>query len=151
MSKGNGQVAHEPPALKVPPGDGRRCVLVADDSATAREGLSRLLAGHGYHVETAADGLDAVELLKSTKVDALVLDLHMPGHDGFETLRYLRDHRRGLPTVLLSGLPPDEIQREMTRTGTDELPPLFQKPADFDQLLGVLDLLLAGVLPTRVG
>ena len=126
-------------------------VLIADDSRTTREALGELLRRQGYGVETAADGADAVERLKSTVVNALILDLHMPGHDGFETLAYVRAHRRGLPTVLLSGLPPDEIQNEMVRTGTAELPPLFQKPADYDQLLLVLGLLLNGELPPRVG
>ena len=123
-------------------------VLVADDSKIAREALGELLSREGYHVETAADGLDAVERLKSVPIAAMILDLQMPRHDGFETLSYIREHRRGLPCILLSGLPPDEIQQEMIRTGTDTLPPLFQKPADYDQLLGVLSMMLAGDLPT---
>ena len=130
---------------------GRPTVLIADDSRTTREALGELLRRHGYAVETAADGGAAVDRLKNVRVDGLILDLHMPEHDGFETLAYVRTHRRGLPTVLLSGLPPDEIQSEMIRTGTPELPPLFQKPADYDQLLGVLGLLLSGDLPPRVG
>ncbi len=125
-------------------------VLIADDSKGAREALGELLVRAGYHVETAADGTQAIELLKSAKVDALVLDLHMPGEDGFAVLAYIRQHRRGLPCILLSGLPPNEIQSEMIRTGTEELPPLFQKPADYDMLIGVLDMLLSGDLPPRV-
>ncbi len=129
----------------------RSIVLVADDSKTAREALGELLAREGYHVETAADGLEAIERMKSVAVNALVLDLHMPEHDGFETLAYIREHRRGMPCILLSGLPPDEIQQEMIRTGTDTLPPLFQKPADYDQLLGILAMMIAGDLPVNDG
>jgi CheY-like chemotaxis protein len=124
-------------------------VLIADDSKTERAALGRLLAESGYEVETASDGHLAIELLKSVEVDGVVLDLHMPEHDGFEVLRYIREHRRGLPCVLLSGLPPNEIQNEMIRTGTAELPPLFQKPADIDLLLRVLGMLLSGELPPR--
>ena len=125
----------------------RPIVLVADDAKMAREALGELLVREGYHVETAADGLAAIDKLKAVDVNALILDLHMPEHDGFETLGYIREHRRGLPCILLSGLPPDEIQSEMIRTGTDTLPPLFQKPADYDQLLGILSMMLAGDLP----
>lgn len=128
---------------------GRR-VLVVDDSHDAREALGQLLARNGYTVETAADGAAAIDRLKATPVDAVLLDLQMPEHDGFETLAYIRSHRRGLPTILLSGMPPDEIQQEMLRSGTEELPPLFQKPGDYDQILALLDMLLSGDLPPRI-
>lgn len=130
-------------------GTGRR-ILVVDDSHEAREALGQIFARCGYAVETASDGAAAIDRLKATPVDAVVLDLQMPEHDGFETLAYIRDHRRGLPTLLLTGMPPDDIQHEMLRSGTDELPPLFMKPVDPDQILTVLDLLLTGELPPRV-
>jgi CheY-like chemotaxis protein len=125
-------------------------ILLADDEQKVRDATGAILHQAGFDVETAADGKQAVERLKSVKVDALVLDLQMPEHDGFETLEYVREHRRGLPIVLLSGLPPDEIQGRMVRRGTEELPPLFQKPCDPDMLLSVLEMLLAGELPPSV-
>lgn len=127
-----------------------RRVLVVDDSHEIREALGELLRRNGYAVEIASDGHQAVERLKSTPVDAVLLDLQMPGSDGFETLNYLREHRRGLPTILLSGMPPDEIQQEMIRKGTDALPPFFQKPGDYDQILAVLEMLLTGALPPNL-
>lgn len=126
------------------------CILVADDEPGARDALVAVLHRFGYRTATAADGREAVERLKESQIDALVLDLQMPMHNGFETLHYVREHRRGLPTVLLTGLPPDEIQATMNSTDTANLPPLFEKPCDVDQLLDVLDMLLSGDLPTTV-
>jgi len=135
----------DPPSPSEDPNAPR--VLVADDDSTARDALAEILRRSGYRVATAIDGRDAINRLKETKIDALLLDLQMPGHDGFETLSYVQEHRRDLPTVLLTGLPPQEIQLQMANSRTSNLPPLFEKPCDPDQLLGVLDLLLAGELP----
>ena len=123
-------------------------VLVADDEPAVRQALGKILDREGYAVETAADGAEAIDRLKTRKVDALLLDLHMANHDGFETLAYVREHRRGLPMILLTGLSPSEIQQAMRQTHIDQLPPLFEKPCDPDQLLGVIELMLRGDLPT---
>ena len=129
---------------------GRPRVLLADDSEVVREGLGQLLLRSGYDVEAAADGRDAIERLQSLKIDALLLDLQMPVHDGFETLEYVQQHRRGLPVLLMSGLAADEIQDRMGKLSSGTLPPLFLKPCDYDQVLDMLDLLLSGDLPIHV-
>ena len=130
--------------------ESRPRVLVADDSEVVREALGQLLMRCGYDVEAVPDGLEAIRRLQSFKIDALLLDLQMPGHDGFETLEYVQLHRRGLPTMVMSGLPADEIQERMARLSSGQLPPLFLKPCDYDQLLDMLDMMLAGEIPTQV-
>jgi CheY-like chemotaxis protein len=67
--------------------------------------------------------------------------------DGFSVLTYLQKHRPGLPVILLSGMPLDQIQTKMQRMRTPELPPLFLKPIDPDQLLQMIQLQLSGELP----
>ena len=124
------------------------CVLVVDDSPPERMALGRLLKNQGYDALEAGDGATAVDLLKNGRIDAVLLDLQMPGVNGFDVLTYLREHRRAMPVILLSGLPFDEIQSGMRRMPNPELPPLLVKPIDTDQLFGVLELLLAGDLPT---
>ena len=128
----------------------RPSVLLADDSEIVREALGQILLASGYDVEAVSDGGAAIRVLKTQRVDALLLDLQMPGHDGFETLAYVQEHRRGLPVILMSGLPADEIQDRMHALHSGELPPLFLKPCDYDQLLGVLDLMPSGQLPTTL-
>ena len=136
-----------------PAGDGRDVrprVLLAEDSEVVREGLGQLLLRSGYAVEAVADGREAIERLQSMKIDALLLDLQMPVHDGFETLEYVQRHRRGLPVLLMSGLAADEIQDRMGKLSSGTLPPLFLKPCDYDQVLDMLDLLISGDLPIHV-
>ena len=105
-------------------------VLLCDDSATERSVLALYLRRQGYEVEECADGDGALKYLKSHEIDILLLDLQMPGTNGFDVLSYLQEHRRGLPVILLSGMPVDQIQQEIQSLPSHELPPLFLKPVD---------------------
>jgi hypothetical protein len=62
-------------------------------------------------------------------------------------LTYLQKHRRGLPVILLSGMPIDQIELNMHGLPQQELPTLFLKPVDLEQLLDVLELQLTGQFP----
>ena len=81
-----------------------RRILVADDSLTVRELERKLLANHGYAVETAVDGADAWNSLRAGSYDLLVTDIDMPRMDGIELVRLIRaDARlRDLPVVVVS-------------------------------------------------
>jgi CheY-like chemotaxis protein len=122
-------------------------LLVCDDSSIERKGLAVYFRSAGYEVHEAADGEDAVRQLKSLKVDLLLLDLQMPREDGFEVLNYVHEHRQALPVILLTGLPPEQIQDRMDKLKRRELPPLFMKPVNPDRLLQVVELQLSGELP----
>ena len=86
------------------PADSSALVLVADDDADIREFVALRLARAGYRVETARDGLEAFERALELRPDLLVLDVSMPGQDGFETSRRLRGDPRTshLPVVFLT-------------------------------------------------
>jgi two-component system, chemotaxis family, chemotaxis protein CheY len=125
-------------------------ILLCDDSAVERTALARYLRDQDYIVHEVADGNAALEYLKNKTVDLLLLDLHMPQRDGFGVLCYIQEHRRALPVILLSGLPPDQIQHRMNKLPDKELPPLFIKPIDPEKLVQIIDLRLAGELPKNV-
>jgi two-component system capsular synthesis sensor histidine kinase RcsC len=110
-------------------------LLVADDSPIQRRALCSFLRGSGYEVDEAGDGHQVLRHLKDCRVDLLLLDLNMPDGDGFEVLKYLQLHRRSLPVILLSGMPPDQIQHRMHGLPQRELPPLMIKPVDPEQLI----------------
>jgi CheY-like chemotaxis protein len=122
-------------------------ILLCDDSHSERKLLARFLVDQGYIVEECDSGDAALSFLKAHEIDVLLLDLQMPGTNGFDVLAYLQEHRRGLPVVLLSGMPVDQIQHEIHNLPSRELPPLMLKPVDLDQLVQVLDLQLAGGIP----
>jgi CheY-like chemotaxis protein len=128
-------------------GDARPAVLLCDDSLSERSALSRLLRLSGYDVHEAGDGEAAIALLKHREIDVILLDLNMPQVDGFGVLGYIQEHRRALPVVLLSGMPPDRIQDRISSLPTPELPPLLLKPIDPDQLLDIIEMQLSGDMP----
>lgn len=131
-----------------PPGPMRISrILLCDDSPVERLALAHLLRREGYEVDESADGESALHVLKHRSIDLLLLDLNLPDIDGFGVLAYLQEHRPGLPVILLSGMPLDEIQREIHRLPKQELPPLLIKPVDPEQLLQMVELGLSGEMP----
>jgi len=122
-------------------------LLVADDSPLQRHALCQFLRQSGYSVAEAGDGNAVVRHLQECPVDLLLLDLNMPGGDGFEVLQYLQEHRRSLPVILLSGMQLDQIQHQMHRLSKQELPTLLLKPVDPQQLLQVVEMQLSGEIP----
>lgn len=65
-------------------------ILIVDDSKTMREMVNFTLTGAKYHVIEAEDGKAAIELVKNTRVDAVITDLNMPNMNGFDLIRALR-------------------------------------------------------------
>jgi DNA-binding response OmpR family regulator len=122
-------------------------LLVCDDSPLERLALSHFLRGREFTVDEAADGESGVQLLQLRPVDLLILDLQMPGKDGFCVLAYVQKHRPGLPVILLSGMPIEDIEDKIHLLPSRELPPLLFKPVDAIQLLELIDLELAGEVP----
>jgi CheY-like chemotaxis protein len=122
-------------------------LLVCDDSTIERQALALFLRENGYAVDEANDGNAAIVHLKLKAVDIILLDLNMPGSDGFAVLSYLQENKPALPVILLSGMAVNTIQHKMHGLPTPELPPLLLKPIDPQQLLGLLDLQLSHQFP----
>ena len=81
-----------------------RSVLVVDDEPTARTMLRLILVRAGFEVLEAKDGSEALAEVRREVPDAMILDIMMPGIDGFEVCRILRDEERtfDLPIIMLS-------------------------------------------------
>jgi CheY-like chemotaxis protein len=77
-------------------------LLVADDDPDIRQLVSDLFTAHGYHVQTAADGREALSTLQAEKFDILILDIGMPEVNGLEVLRQIREHQPGLPVIVIT-------------------------------------------------
>lgn len=79
-------------------------ILVVDDQAEIREMTSMILANAGYAVDAAGSGPDALRRLRDEPYDLVLLDINMPGMDGWETLRLLRadDETAGLTVAMFS-------------------------------------------------
>lgn len=78
-------------------------VLVVDDEAEVRSVLARFLDLLGYCVEEACSGRQALEMLRRTRYDVMVLDIRMPGMDGVEVMQHAHQMRPDLPIIFLTG------------------------------------------------
>ena len=80
-------------------------ILVVDDSAFTRYNLKNRLSSNGYDVVDAPDGETAVELYAASQPDAVLLDITMPGMDGYQLCKLLRQNAdtANIPIIMLSG------------------------------------------------
>ncbi|MBI3890400.1 MAG: response regulator [Candidatus Wallbacteria bacterium] len=122
---------------------GRCRVLVVEDSRTTREVNRRLLAGAGYEVVTAADGLEALDQLAARGFDLVLTDATMPGLDGFGLARRIKTDPRlaALPVVMLTFKDRDEDRKRAEAAGIDEY--LVKEQAGGREILQVLARALA--------
>ena len=77
-------------------------ILVADDDPAVRDSLRRSLAFNGYEVSTASDGQAALDAVRDSRPDLLLLDVNMPTLDGLEICRRLRASGDDLPVLMLT-------------------------------------------------
>lgn len=92
------------PGPGTPVGEPAR-ILVVDDEPTLRRALCRTLARLGYAVTEALSGAEAVEFAQTTRFDAILSDIAMPGIDGIELLRRVRSFDLDVPVILITGVP----------------------------------------------
>jgi CheY-like chemotaxis protein len=80
-------------------------ILVVDDDAAVQLTVRLLLERAGHSVVTADDGRKGLAAFRNEDFDLLFLDIFMPGMDGFETMRLVRQHRPQVPIIVISGRP----------------------------------------------
>lgn len=116
-------------------------ILVVDDEISLQETLTYKLQKEGYQVEVAGDGLTALELARSINPDLIILDVMLPGMDGFEVCRTLRQETN-IPVLMLTARD-DEIDRVVgLEVGADDYLP---KPFSMRELIARVKALLRRV------
>ena len=100
-------------------------VLVVDDNETNRDLLARRLTREGHRVELAVDGFDALAKLAADDFDLILLDIMMPGLNGYEVLERLKadEALRDLPVILISALADDDNMVKGISLGADDFLP----------------------------
>jgi len=111
-------------------------VLVADDEASARTGLSALLRAEGFHVAVAEDGSEALARIQEEAPDVLVTDLQMPGLDGLELLTRAREVAPDLVVVLVTGFADVETAVRAMQRGAEHY---LTKPPQIEELVLVIE------------
>jgi two-component system response regulator PilR (NtrC family) len=114
-------------------------ILVADDEASIRDGLSELLRDEGYDVVTAADGAEALASVAENNYDIIVTDLRMPGADGLDVLRRARELAPQTLVLLVTAYASVDTAVEALRQGAHDY---ILKPLLFEDVLSKLRRLL---------
>jgi two-component system OmpR family response regulator len=107
-------------------------LLVVDDEPNIRELLSASLRFAGFDVETAADGHQALRLVGSFLPDLVVLDVMMPGIDGFEVVRRMRENRQAMPVLFLTAKDATEDKIGGLTIGADDY---ITKPFSLEEVI----------------
>lgn len=112
-----------------------RVLLVDDNEATCT--LITALLQRDFDIDTAGDGLDAIETLKTKHYAAVLLDLRMPHLDGYGVLDYLRENRPSLlPSVII--LTASLAPKEMERVRAYDICAVVAKPFEVESLLALV-------------
>ncbi len=113
-------------------------ILLVDDEPAIRHVLTRLLSGEGYDVLSATNGVEALEIAAQTDFDLVLLDLNMPGMDGWDAFEKLTSRHPTLPVIIITARPNQHFTALAAGTGA-----LMEKPLDMQKMFftirGLLD------------
>jgi two-component system response regulator HydG len=107
-------------------------ILIVDDEADTCENLSDILTDVGYQVDTANDGFAALELVKRNTYDLALLDLRMPGMDGLELYRRIREISAGTVAIVVTAYASSDTAKSVLSAGAWKI---MSKPVNIGGLL----------------
>jgi DNA-binding NtrC family response regulator len=109
-------------------------VLIVDDEEIVRRGFFRVLANDDHDVETACSGDEALREMETHPFDIVLLDLRMPGMDGMEVLKTIRNRWPDSEVIIVTGYPTIETAKEAIRVGANNY---LTKPTDPEDVIRV--------------
>ena len=113
----------------------RRTVLVVDDDAATRK-LYHAFLGQDYEVRAVDSGVGAVELVEREPVDVVVMDLNLPGLDGWMAMSLIRARRPNLPFLIVTSLTDGELEARAKHAGAAAF---LRKPVTKEALSRAVD------------
>ena len=113
-------------------------ILVCDDEEGIRESF-KLVLSDDYDVKFAVNGLEAMDLLKASTPDAMILDIKMPKQNGMETLRQIKKLKPRMPVIIVTGYQSVEMAQEALKNGAaDYIPKPFESKILLKIILDIL-------------
>jgi len=110
-------------------------ILVVDDEENARLGLSRLLAREGFHVDSVANGFEALDYLRQNEVNLIVTDINMPEMNGITFLKELNKAHPLSNVIMITAYGGVESYIEAMNLGAFEY---INKPVNIDELKSIM-------------
>ncbi len=114
----------------------RSTVLVVDDEEAIRELMVTALASKTRSVLTAGSGDEALEIVRRSEVDLVLLDLAMPGMNGVDTFREIHSLRPALPVIIVTAYPDSDLMAKALEIGPFTM---ISKPVDLAQIQKTVD------------
>ena len=114
-------------------------ILVVEDNADMRELFCTVLSDSGYQCIPAADGLEALEIMDKEYIDLIVADIMMPGMDGYELTKAVRQAKYDLPILMVTAKDQFDDMQKGFRAGTDDY---MIKPINVKELVLRVEALL---------
>lgn len=117
----------------------RKTILCVEDNFLNQEIMESIILKGGYNYLAAYDGNEALEKLREKKVDLILMDIQMPGMNGYELTRIIRDmdnRYKNVPVIAMTAYAMHEDRDKCIQAGMDDY---IAKPFDIDQLYAILD------------
>lgn len=125
----------------------KRLVAIVDDDEAVRTALHGLVRSAGLLAETFASAEAFLVSRHLRRTACLILDINMPGTNGFELHRFLRDSGRKIPTIMITAKWEDRLRAQELR---DEIIDCLEKPFDSDELFAALEIVLGRKRHARI-
>jgi len=106
-------------------------ILIIDDEIIIRKLFTRLLTREKYKVLTAADGQKGIETVKKEKLDLVILDLKMPGMDGIEALKRIKEINKNIRVIIITAFGTIKSASDALNLGADDF---ISKPFDIAKI-----------------
>jgi two-component system, NtrC family, response regulator HydG len=111
-------------------------ILLTDDNREFIQNLSDILELKGYRVLSASDGFEALEIVKISPVDLIILDIKMPVMNGVETFKRIKQISPGTPVIMLTAFALEELIKESLKEGAFAC---LKKPLNFEELFTTIE------------
>ncbi len=109
-----------------------KTILIVDDEISIVESLTGIMTDEGYAALTAASGEEAIEVVERERVDLVLMDVWMPGIDGIETLKRIKEIKPHLPVIMISGHGNIDTAVQATKMGAYDF---IEKPPSYDKIV----------------
>ena len=119
--------------------DSAYTILIAEDDDSIRHALTDVLTASGYEVLALEEGLAAIHAVRERNFDLALLDVAMPGADGFQVLQVMSEERPGTPVIMLTARGEEEDRVQGLKLGADDY---IVKPFSIRELLARIEAVL---------
>ncbi len=118
----------------------KEIILIVDDSKETLELIKRNLSSKNYNVFTASSVDSAINILESSKIDLVITDLKMPGINGLDLVRHVRENYKEIEIMMITGYPTVDSAVKAVKFGAEEY---LTKPFTDDELFTIVEKVLA--------